>query len=140
MHQQTNSRLAEIEPAITVKYKCHFQLKKGRKKLHKGEAPRSKPILKKPIPIPRITKMLSLAHYYQKLLDDGLVKNYAEIARLTGTSRPRLTQIMNLTLLAPEIQEKILNLSETNGAKTERRIRKIAGITLWQEQLRLWNS
>ena len=140
MHQQTNSQLTEIEPAITVKYKCHFQLKKGRKKLFKGEASRPKPISKQPIRIPRITKMLALAHYYHKLMDDGVVKNCAEIAKLTGVSRARLTQIMNLTLLAPDIQEKILNLSETNGAKTERRIRKIAGITLWQDQLKLWNN
>ena len=39
---------------------------------------------------------------------DGVVKDYAEIARLTGLSRARVTQIVNLTLLAPAIQEEIL--------------------------------
>ncbi len=45
---------------------------------------------------------------FERLVRDGVVKDYAEIARLTGLTRARVTQIVNLTLLAPDIQEKIL--------------------------------
>ena len=68
------------------------------------------------------------------------MKDYAEIARLTGTSRARISQIISLTFLAPEIQDKILSLHEVKNIKTERRIRMIAGIKLWKEQLELWND
>jgi DNA-binding CsgD family transcriptional regulator len=33
---------------------------------------------------------------YQKMLSKGIVKNMAEIARIEGVSRARVTQIMNL--------------------------------------------
>ena len=58
--------------------------------------------------VPKVTRLLVLGHYFERLVRDGKVKNYAEIARLTGLSRARVTQIVNLTLLAPEIQEAIL--------------------------------
>ena len=40
-------------------------------------------------------------HY---LVDRGEVADYADLARLTHVSRARISQIMNLTLLAPDIQ------------------------------------
>ena len=55
--------------------------------------------------VPKITRLLVLGHHFERLVRDGVVKDYAEIARLT---RARVTQIVNLTLLAPEIQEAIL--------------------------------
>jgi len=36
------------------------------------------------------------------------VESQAELARLGQVSRPRLTQVMNLLHLAPEIQEQVL--------------------------------
>ena len=139
MHQRINSRLIET-PGITLEYRFHFKQRKGRKKLYMGKAAHDKLPSQPTLHIPHITKLLALAHYYQKLIDEDGVKDYAEIARLTGTSRARITQIMNLTLLAPEIQEKILDLHEVKSIKTERRIRMIAGIKLWKEQLELWEN
>lgn len=37
-------------------------------------------------------------------------RDYADLARLGHVTRPRLTQIMELFLLAPDIQEEILFL------------------------------
>jgi hypothetical protein len=62
----------------------------------------------------------------QALLDDGTVGSYAELARLAGVTRARMTQIMNLLLLAPDIQEEILFLPRTvrgRDAVTERDLR-----------------
>ena len=39
-----------------------------------------------------------------------MVKDYAELARPGRVSRARMTQIMNLLMLAPDIQEEILFL------------------------------
>ena len=45
-------------------------------------------------------------------LDSGAVATRAEIARREGLSRARVTQVMMLLRLAPDIQESILTLNE----------------------------
>jgi len=93
--------------------------------------------------VPRITRLMALAIHLQKLIDDGAVRDYSEIARLTGITRARVTQIMNLTLLSPEIQEDILFLPLIESGYdlvTERNIRKIASESLWEEQKTLWEG
>lgn len=51
--------------------------------------------------VPRITRLMALAIKFDGYLRDGLVHDYAELARLGHVSRARITQIMDLTLLAP---------------------------------------
>jgi hypothetical protein len=129
---------------ISITYSCHFQLKQGRKRLIKGTRPTPlstlKSNLKKATKIPPATKLLSLAHYYKDLLAASKVKDYAELARLTQVSRARLTQIMNLTFLAPEIQKALLCAPFYDHKKTERSLREIAECLSWQVQLEKWNS
>jgi len=57
---------------------------------------------------------MALAIKFQEMVDGGEVTDYADLARLGYVTRARLTQIMNLTLLAPDIQERLIdaNLSE----------------------------
>ena len=61
-----------------------------------------------PEKVPRVARLLALAHKFQGMLDRGEVKSMAELARLGGVSRARITQIMDLLMLAPEIQEEVL--------------------------------
>jgi hypothetical protein len=65
--------------------------------------------------VPRISRLMALAIWMQELVNRGEVADYAELARLAHVSRARITQIMNLTLLAPDIQEAILFLPRSNG-------------------------
>lgn len=58
--------------------------------------------------VPRVARLLALAHRFQEMLDSGEVESMAELARLARVSRARITQIMDLMMLAPEIQEEIL--------------------------------
>src|SRR5438045_407206 len=58
----------------------------------------------------RITRLLALAIKFDDLLRFGTVKNFADLARLGHVSRARITQIMNLLNLAPDLQEQILFL------------------------------
>jgi len=67
--------------------------------------------------VPRISRLMALAIHMQELVDRGEVGDYAELARLAHVSRARITQIMNLTLLAPDVQEAILFLPATNGGR-----------------------
>jgi hypothetical protein len=67
-------------------------------------APRAAP----PQKVPRIARLLALAHKFQKMLDSGEVESMSELARLGRVSRARITQIMDLMMLAPEIQDEVL--------------------------------
>ena len=60
--------------------------------------------------IPRVARLLALAHHFEELLDTGAVETQAELAELAKLTPARVTQIMNLLSLAPDIQEEILFL------------------------------
>jgi hypothetical protein len=83
----------------------------------------------------RIACLLALAHRFDELVRSGAVRDYAELARLGHVTRARVTQIMNLLNLAPDIQESILWLPPRSGLRiTEREIRQIAGEVRWDRQ------
>jgi hypothetical protein len=90
-------------------------------------------------PVPKIARLLVLGHHFERLVRDGAVKDYAEIACLAGLTRARVTQIVNLTLLAPEIQEAILKLSR-NSRIAERNLRPVAALVDWKQQWEKWHS
>jgi hypothetical protein len=77
---------------------------------------------------PLVVELLHKAMDWQGLIESGEVRNQAEIARRDGTTRARVTQIMALLRLAPEIWEQILALPETvdRPVITERALRPIA--------------
>jgi len=116
---------------LSIKGKFEFR---GKRAL---QPERSDPIARRSGRIPRVTKLLALAHRFEWLLKEGIVKDYSELARLGQVTRARITQIMNLLNLSPEIQEEILFLPPvTNGRDplTERQVRQLVAITNWQKQ------
>ena len=80
---------------------------------------------------------MALAIKFQDMVDRGEVRDYAELARLGYVTRARLTQIMNLLLLAPNVQEEILFASEAAGIP-ERLLRKLVTFVEWGEQRSRW--
>ena len=65
------------------------------------------------------------------------MRDLADAARAIGVTRARMTQIMNLLLLAPEIQEAILDLrSATSGRDpvSERALRRIVAEPDWDDR------
>ena len=90
--------------------------------------PRGRPKPPKEPRTPRVVELLRKAMEWQALIESGEVHNKAEIARQEGITRARVTQVMGLLRLAPEIREQILALPETVGplAITERALRPIA--------------
>ena len=52
--------------------------------------------------------VVGLAHRFEHLIAEGVVADYAELARLGQVSRARISQIMSLRYLAPDIQEAML--------------------------------
>jgi site-specific DNA recombinase len=93
--------------------------------------------------LPRITRLMALAVRFQELLRTGTVQDYAELARLGIVSPARMTQLMNLLHLAPDIQEEILFLPEREDGRepvSERAIRRLPDILSWKEQRQRWNQ
>lgn len=87
---------------------------------------------------PRITMLMALAVKYQEMVDCGDLRDYADIARLGYLSRARMTQIMNLSNLAPDIQERLL--FPTGPLPAERRLRGLVAQVDWKTQRRLWRN
>ena len=86
--------------------------------------------------VPRISRLMALAVRMEGLVRGGQVKDYAELARLGGVSRARVTQVLNLRNLAPAIQERLLFLEGEAGAMHERALRGVAQSVNWEEQQR----
>lgn len=84
--------------------------------------------------------MLALAHKIQQAIDGGQVANRAEMASRLGFTRARLTQLLDLTLLAPDVQEQVLFLEAIHGVEplSERALRKTAHAGPWAQQRRTW--
>ena len=77
--------------------------------------PRGKPKPPKKPTTPRVIELLRMAMEWQRQLDAGEVGTQAEIARREGITRARVTQIMAMLRLAPEIREHILAMPESVG-------------------------
>src|SRR5262249_57838023 len=60
--------------------------------------------------IPGIARLLALAWHVEGLVRSGTVSSYAAAARLGHVSRARLSQILSLLNLAPDLQEQLLFL------------------------------
>ena len=85
--------------------------------------------------IPRITRLMALAIKLQDMVDRGEVRDYADLARLGYVSRARITQIMNLRNLAPDIQEQILVSGPTIA---ESALRSVVSQVPWPDQREAW--
>jgi hypothetical protein len=92
-----------------------------------------------PVPprIPRITRLMALAIKFQDMIDRGEVKDYAELARLGYVSRARVTQIMNLLNLHPDLQEQLL--CARSAIPNEHSLRSVVAEVEWRTQLNLWS-
>ena len=93
--------------------------------------------------VPRATRMLALAHRIDGMIRAGELRDLADAARAIDITRGRMTQIMNLLLLAPAIQEAILGLPPvTNGRDpiSERALRRIVAEPEWNRQRALWGD
>ncbi|GDY13106.1 hypothetical protein LBMAG53_19840 [Planctomycetota bacterium] len=87
--------------------------------------------------IPRIAKLMALAIHCDQLLKSGAVPDASTLARLAKVSQPRMTQILNLTLLAPDIQEKLLFLDPVDEGKpevSEKGLRRVCAEVAWARQ------
>ena len=60
--------------------------------------------------VPRIARLIAFAHHLDAQIRAGTYTGMADAARKLSLSRGRLTQILNLTLLCPEVQSEIVSM------------------------------
>jgi len=86
----------------------------------------------------RVAQVLARAHRLQAAIDRGDYADRADAARQLGFTRARITQILDLLLLAPDIQERVLELEAVDGQEplSERMLREVVRHESWEEQRR----
>ncbi len=125
---------------ITVTQKIHFGTGSQSVKELRGGPPQT---AVPPGRVPRVARLMALAIRFDGLVRDGVMVDCAEIARLGHVTRARLTQIMNLLHLAPEIQEALLLLPPVESGRdpiTERELRPIVAVPDWKKQRQMWRE
>ena len=93
--------------------------------------------------VPRVSRLLALAHHCFRLLQSGAIINQSELAHFGQISTTRMTQIMWLDNLAPDIQEEILFLPRTTHGRDaikEADLRPIAKTLDWSKQRQMWRE
>jgi hypothetical protein len=112
-----------------------FQLRPARNTKKEAAVDRGK--------LPRITEVLALALQFDDMIRRGVAKDHADLARLGCISKERISQIMRLVWLAPDIQQEVLTLPRTPRGRChvgEVALRKIASMMLWAEQREAWSQ
>lgn len=122
-----------VEGAVHIARRGHG----GRPELRDGPAPAEPP----PERVPRVARLMALAIKLEGLVRDGTVRDYAALARLGRVTRARVTQVMNLTLLAPDLQEALLFLPLVTAGREPLALadlQRVAAVRDWRGQRRAW--
>jgi hypothetical protein len=90
--------------------------------------------------IPRIAKLMALAIRCDQLLRSGTVPDASALAKLAHVSQPRMTQILNLTLLRRTSRMSLLFLPLVEEGKpeiSEKGMRRVCREMDWRQQRKL---
>jgi len=129
-----------VTTPLTVEFDFHFE-RRGRGARKELEAGQARP----PVPggrVPRVAKLMALAIRFDALLRQGAVASYSELGRLGHVTHARVSQVMSLLYLAPDIQEQILFLPRVQGGRDPiflYQLMPIAAVIDWRKQRRMWN-
>jgi hypothetical protein len=102
-----------------------------------GSPPATEPV-RRPA---KVAQLLALAHHIQRAIDAGDVHDRATVARRLGFTRARVSQLLDLCLLAPDLQESVLELVAVDGAEpmSERALRAVVHAGSWKAQRGAWS-
>lgn len=128
---------------LTIECNVHFRRRGrgSRREMAVGQEP-PRPV-SEPGRVPRVARLMALALRFEEYLRAGQVADYTELADLGHVTRPRISQIMNLLNLAPDIQEAILFLPRTLSGRDPihlRQLQPIATTLDWRKQRLMWNE
>src|SRR2546423_10629471 len=121
----------------TVQCEVHFEREaRGRKRIEPGA---QQPSALPPGRVPRLARFLALALRLEAQLRRGVLKDNAEVASVGHVTRARVSQILSLVHLAPDIQEAILFLPRTQRGRDRVILSDVLPIAMeldWKRQRR----
>jgi hypothetical protein len=126
---------------ITVKRKVQFTREAHGRCRVTPATTEPKPV--EPGRVPRISRLMAVAIRLERMLRTGEVSDIHELARLGHVSQPRMSQILSLTMLAPDIQEELLFLPRVTTGKPaihEKMLRPISAEVDWSRQREMWRA
>ena len=127
---------------MTITAPVNFKLQaRGRRQLQVGTPPQApvRPLGR----VPRVARLMALALRFAEQVRTGMIASYVDLADLGHVTRARISQIMNLVNLAPDIQEALLYLPRTERGRDPihlRQLQPIAAAFDWKKQRRLWQE
>jgi hypothetical protein len=126
---------------ITIKKKIHFTRGRSGCRQIATEQPAIEAV--QPGRVPRISKLMALAIRFDRLIRERKVADQSELARISHITQPRMTQIINLTHLAPDIQEELLFLPAVMLGRApihEKVLRPLTAEIGWERQRDMWRQ
>ena len=93
--------------------------------------------------VPRLARIMALAIRFDGLLRSGAITDQAHLARLGKVSRARISQILNLLHLAPDIQEQVLFLPPIHQGRERLHLADLQALCRqwdWRRQRRMWQA
>jgi len=127
-----------MTPAFTIECRVHFT-SRGRGSRKRPPSGRGSEAGR----VPRVSRLMALAMRLEELIRSGQVTGYAELARLGHVSRARLSQIVSLLRLAPDLQETVLFLPRTLKGRDPIQLRHLLPIAVlpdWRRQRVRWKA
>ena len=127
-----------MNSSLTVSRRFRVQRKRHGRMAMRGDIDDPTPSSER---VPRVARLMALAIRFDQLIRDGVMADQTELAQLGHVSRARLTQIMNLLNLAPDIQEAVLHWQPTRSGReplSERYLRSLARSASWRKQREVW--
>lgn len=124
----------------SLECEIHFDRQRRRKVIATGPTP-IRP--DQPGRVPRVARLMALAIRCDELIRAGEIENYAQLATIGHVTRARVSQIMSLLHLAPDLQESVLRLPRTEQGRDPIALRlllTVAAIADWRKQRRLWRE
>lgn len=126
---------------LTVECEVHFAYKgrRGPKELQPGPMPVRVEVAR----VPRVSRLMALALKFEAMIERGEVRDYADLARLGRVTRARMSQIMSLLNLAPDLIEALLHLPTVGSGRDPVVLRDLLPMTAqmeWGTQRRKWRQ
>lgn len=119
----------------TLVFKVHLgRSTHGQLEMHAGEAPSVPPPAKVPA---RIARLVALAHHLDGMVRSGVAPDYAALAAVGHVTTARVSQYMGLLLLAPDIQERLLDMVKPDMGREpigEQNLRPVVAEPDWAKQ------
>jgi hypothetical protein len=130
-----------MSTTLTIELPVHFHRggRGNRKELRAGAAAPSLP----PGRVPRVARLMALALRFEELVRTEQIASFSALASLGQVTRARISQIMSLLCLAPDLQEALLFLPPTQRGRDPiilADLMPIAATIDWRKQRRLWRQ